>query len=80
MLRAHTIAFVKSDAENCKKARHNLHRSSRQAKRHYRLKVEGYYTTAVRFEAHNTNQQSRILATEDALNIPLMGRGAHGSE
>lgn len=46
MLRARSTAFASGDIEEYKKARYNLRKSIRKAKRHYSLKLEGYYTTA----------------------------------
>ena len=46
MLRARSTAFASGDAaEGYKKARYDLRRSIREAKRQYRVKLEGYYTT-----------------------------------
>ncbi len=46
MLHACYTAFISGDAEDYKKARYNLSKSIRQAKRQFRLRLEGYYTTA----------------------------------
>ncbi|KAK3518537.1 hypothetical protein QTP70_001502 [Hemibagrus guttatus] len=46
MLCARFIAFVSGDIGEYKKARYNLCESIRKAKRHYSLRLEGYYTTA----------------------------------
>ena len=46
MLHAHSTAFASGDADGYKKARYDLRRSIREAKRQYRLKLEGYYNTS----------------------------------
>ena len=46
MLRARSTAFASGDTEGYKKARYDLRRSIREAKRRDRVKLEGYYTTA----------------------------------
>ncbi|GAA6102017.1 uncharacterized protein LOC118798303 [Tachysurus ichikawai] len=108
MLRACSTAFISGDIGEYKKARYNLCKSIRKAKRHYGLKLEGYYTTAdsrhmwpclqhiteyrqrsqrdttpkitlpdelnevyACFEASNTGQQHRTLASESILDMPL---------
>ncbi|KAI4883718.1 hypothetical protein NFI96_007205 [Prochilodus magdalenae] len=46
MLRARSTAFLSGNAEDYKRARYDLRRSIRQAKRQYRVKLEGCYTSA----------------------------------
>ena len=46
MLRARSTAFASGNAEDYKKARYDLRRSMREAKRQCRLKLEGFYSTA----------------------------------
>ncbi|KAI4893859.1 hypothetical protein NFI96_005053 [Prochilodus magdalenae] len=46
MLRARSAAFLSGNAEDNKRARYDLRRSIRQAKRQYRVKLEGCYTSA----------------------------------
>ena len=45
VLRARSTTFASGDAEGYKKARHGLRRSIWEAKREYRVKLEGYYTS-----------------------------------
>lgn len=45
-LRARSTAFLSGDAEDYKKARYDLCRSISKVKGQYKLKLEGYYTTA----------------------------------
>ncbi|KAI4899059.1 hypothetical protein NFI96_009056 [Prochilodus magdalenae] len=46
MLHARSTAFLSGNAEDYKRARYDLRRSIRQAKRQYRVKLEGCYTSA----------------------------------
>ena len=46
MLHARSSAFVSGNAEDYKRARYDLRRSIKEAKRQYRLKLKGYYSTA----------------------------------
>lgn len=45
-LRARSSAFVSGTAEDYKKARYDLSRAIREAKKQYRQKLEGYYSTS----------------------------------
>ncbi|KAI4889071.1 hypothetical protein NFI96_016104, partial [Prochilodus magdalenae] len=46
MLRARSTAFLSGNAEDHQRARYDLRRSIRQAKRQYRVKLEGCHTSA----------------------------------
>ncbi|KAI4886148.1 hypothetical protein NFI96_000587 [Prochilodus magdalenae] len=69
MLHAHSTAFLSGNAEDYERARYDLRRSIRQAKRQYRVKLEGRYTSAGSRRMwqglrHITGYQQRSRETE----------------